>query len=135
MTVLCFQYLAICSNENLPKSVQIVPKWVKTFAQSQINLKNVAKDFNFFAKVVEFHQIWSRFPFTMTESHGLVAKCWHSCSWWLEIVSSNAGNRYWMQCCSKRHKLKRIEAVFGSPRNTKNWRLCLTIILLRRISL
>ena len=39
MTRLCFQYLAIYSNENLPKSIQIVPKWDENFAQNQINLK------------------------------------------------------------------------------------------------
>ena len=53
MAILCFQYLAIYSNENLTKSVQIVPKWVKIFAQNQINLKYIAK-------VVEFRQIWSK---------------------------------------------------------------------------
>ena len=36
---LCFQYLAINSDENLPKSIHIVPKWVKNFPQNQINLK------------------------------------------------------------------------------------------------
>ena len=36
MTRLCFQYLANYSNENLPKSIQIVPKWVEKFAQNQI---------------------------------------------------------------------------------------------------
>ena len=30
---------------NLPKSIQIVPKWVENFAQDQINLKYIAKDF------------------------------------------------------------------------------------------
>ena len=45
MTILCFQYLAIFSNENLPKSTQIVPYWVQNFAQKQINLKYIAKDF------------------------------------------------------------------------------------------
>ena len=29
MTRLCFQYLAIFSNENLPKRIQIVPNWVE----------------------------------------------------------------------------------------------------------
>ena len=37
-TWLCFQYLAIFSNENLHKSLQIVPKWAEIFAQNQINL-------------------------------------------------------------------------------------------------
>ena len=59
MNRLCFQYLAIHSNENLPKSILIVPKWVKNFAQNQINLKYIAIDFYTFAKVVEFRQIWS----------------------------------------------------------------------------
>ena len=45
MIRLCFQYLAVYSNENLPKSIQIVPKWVVNFAQNQINLKFIAKDF------------------------------------------------------------------------------------------
>ena len=39
---LCFQYLAIFSNENLPKSKQIVPKWAENFAQNKINLKYIA---------------------------------------------------------------------------------------------
>ena len=55
MSKLCFQYLAIFSNENVPNSIQIVSKWVENFAQNQINLKYLAK----FAKVVEFCQIWS----------------------------------------------------------------------------
>ena len=45
MTKLCFQYLAIFSNENVPNSIQIVPKWVENFAQNQINLKYIAKVF------------------------------------------------------------------------------------------
>ena len=45
MNRLCFQYLAIFSNENLPKSIQIVPRWVEYFAQNQIILKLIAKDF------------------------------------------------------------------------------------------
>ena len=52
MIRLCFQYLAIYSNLNLPKSIQIVSKWVENFAQNQMNLKYIAK-------VVEFCQIWS----------------------------------------------------------------------------
>ena len=43
MTILCFQYLAIFSNGNLPKNTQIVPKWVQNFAQKQINHKYIAK--------------------------------------------------------------------------------------------
>ena len=42
MTRLCFQYLAIFSNENVPNRKQIVPEWVEKFAQNQIVL---AKDF------------------------------------------------------------------------------------------
>ena len=38
--------------KNLPKSIQIVPKWVKNFDQNLIILKLIAK-------VVEFRQIWS----------------------------------------------------------------------------
>ena len=45
MTILCFQYLAIFSNENLPKSKQIVPKSAENFAQNQIILKLMAKYF------------------------------------------------------------------------------------------
>ena len=45
MTRLCFQYLALYSNENLPKSIQTVPKWDENFAQNQINLKFIAKYF------------------------------------------------------------------------------------------
>ena len=59
MTRLCFQYLAIYSNENFPKRIQIVPKWDENLAQNQIYLKYIAKDFLIFAKVVEFRQIWS----------------------------------------------------------------------------
>ena len=44
-TRLCFQYLAIFSNENLLESIQIVPKWAENFAQNQINFKYIAKDF------------------------------------------------------------------------------------------
>ena len=46
MTRLCFQYLAIYTNENVPKSIQSVTKWVKNFAQNQINLKYIAKHVN-----------------------------------------------------------------------------------------
>ena len=59
MTKLCFQYLAIFIAENVPNSIQIVPKWVENFAQDQINLKYIAKDFKLFAKVLEFRKIWS----------------------------------------------------------------------------
>ena len=52
MTKLCFQYLAIFSNEIVRNSIQIVPKWVENFAQKQINLKYIAN-------VVEFRQICS----------------------------------------------------------------------------
>ena len=58
ITNLCFQYLAIFSNEKAPNFIQIVPKWVENFAQNQINLKYIAI-FKLFAKVVEFRQIWS----------------------------------------------------------------------------
>ena len=45
VTRLCFQYLALYSNKNLPKSIlQLVPNWVENFAQNQINLKyNILK--------------------------------------------------------------------------------------------
>ena len=59
MTKLCFQYLAIFSYENVSNSIQIVPKWIENFAQNQINLKYIPKDFQLFAKMVEFCQIWS----------------------------------------------------------------------------
>ena len=36
-------YLAIYCNENLPKSIQIVPMWFENFAQKPINLKYIAK--------------------------------------------------------------------------------------------
>ena len=45
MTKLCFQYLAIFSNENLPNRMQIVPKGVENDPQNQINLKYITKDF------------------------------------------------------------------------------------------
>ena len=45
MTKFCFQYLAIYSNENLPKTIQIVKKWVENFAQNQIYPKCVPQDF------------------------------------------------------------------------------------------
>ena len=35
VTRLCFQYLAIFSKENLPKSIQIVPKLVNNFAKTK----------------------------------------------------------------------------------------------------
>ena len=44
---------------NLPKSIQNVQTRVKNFAQNQLNLQYIAKDFYIFAKVVEFRQIWS----------------------------------------------------------------------------
>ena len=44
MTKLCFKYLAIFINENVPNSIQIVPKWVENFVQNQINLKYITKD-------------------------------------------------------------------------------------------
>ena len=47
---LCFQYLVIFSNEILPKSIQIVPKWVENFAQNQINLEYIAKYFFYWTK-------------------------------------------------------------------------------------
>ena len=38
MVILFFQYLAIYNDENLPKSIQIAPKWVHNIAKYQINL-------------------------------------------------------------------------------------------------
>ena len=60
VTRLFFEDLAIYNKENLPKRIQIVPKWVHNFAKYQINLKDIAKDFKLFAKVAKFCQIWSR---------------------------------------------------------------------------
>ena len=40
-----FSIFCIYNNENLSKSIQIVPKWGKNFAQNQINLKYIANDF------------------------------------------------------------------------------------------
>ena len=45
MTKLCFQYLAIFSNQNVPICIQIVQKRVENFDQIQINLKYIAKNF------------------------------------------------------------------------------------------
>ena len=59
VTRLCFQYLAIYSNGNQPNSIQNVPKRYKNFALYKINPYYVANDFKIFAKVVEFHRIWS----------------------------------------------------------------------------
>ena len=44
MTRLCFQYLAIYSNENLPQRIQIVSKWV-IFFQTQMSHIYIYKDF------------------------------------------------------------------------------------------
>ena len=38
MAKLVFQYLAIYNNENLPKIIEIDPKWVYNFAKYEINL-------------------------------------------------------------------------------------------------
>ena len=76
MTRLCFQYLTIFGNENVPNSIQIVPKWAENFAQNQINLKYIAKDFKLFAKVVEFRQIWSHCTWGVNECEVLrCTKC------------------------------------------------------------
>ena len=40
-----FSIWPFTENENVPKSLQIVPKWVKNFAQNEINLKYIAKNF------------------------------------------------------------------------------------------
>ena len=45
MAKLIIQYLAIYNNENLTKSIQIVPKWVHNFAKYEI----FAEDFSIFA--------------------------------------------------------------------------------------
>ena len=50
MTILYFQYLAIFSNENLPKSAQIVPKWVENFATTKWTIKILPKIFKFLPK-------------------------------------------------------------------------------------
>ena len=52
---------------NLPESIQIVTTRVKNFAQTQINLKYIAKYFYIFAKAVEFRQIWSHWRRTSLE--------------------------------------------------------------------
>ena len=46
-----FSIFGHLQQSNLPKSIQIVPKWVKNFPQNQINLNYIAKDFEIFAKV------------------------------------------------------------------------------------
>ena len=58
MNRLCFQYLVIHGNKNLPKIIQIVLKGVKNFAKTN-KPYYVAKDGEMFAKGVEFRQIWS----------------------------------------------------------------------------
>ena len=50
MAKLVFQYLAIYNNENLPKIIQIVSKWLHNFAKYEMNLKNMAKDFSICCK-------------------------------------------------------------------------------------
>ena len=42
-----FQHLAIYNNENLPKSIQIIPKWVHNFAKYQRFLNSLLKRWNF----------------------------------------------------------------------------------------
>ena len=43
---LVFQYLAIYINENLPKIIQIVPKWVQKLCKIQNEPLNMANDFS-----------------------------------------------------------------------------------------
>ena len=50
MKRLCFQYLAIYSNENLPKSIQIVLKLVKNFTQTKQILNILPKVFKYLPK-------------------------------------------------------------------------------------
>ena len=62
MIRLFFQDLAIYTNENLPKRIQIVPKWFHNFTKYQTNLYNFAEEFLIFAQVAKFRQIWSHWP-------------------------------------------------------------------------
>ena len=60
MAKLVFQYLAIHNNnENLPKSIQIVPKWVHNFDKYQKPLNKWAKVSQFVAQAAKFRKIWS----------------------------------------------------------------------------
>ena len=56
-TVLCFQYLDIFSNENLPQSIQIVPKWAENFAQNQKTLNLLPKIFKYWSKRWNFAKL------------------------------------------------------------------------------
>ena len=57
MARLVFQYLAMHNNENLLKSIQIVPTGVHNFANYERNLINMAKYVLIFTKMVKFRQI------------------------------------------------------------------------------
>ena len=51
MAQLFLQYLAICNNENLPNSIKnFLLRWIQNFAKVQINLENIAKDFQNFCQ-------------------------------------------------------------------------------------
>ena len=50
----------------------IVPKWVKNFAQNEINLKYIAKDVKILAKVVVCRKIWSHWTQRSSFLHVLI---------------------------------------------------------------
>ena len=56
-TRLCFQYLAIYSNENLPKSIQIVPNRDKQFTKNKITLNILRKIIKYLPKVSDFAKL------------------------------------------------------------------------------
>ena len=55
-----FQHLAIYINENLPNGMQNLPKSVQNFPNYEINPQKFAQDFEDFAKMAKFREIWSQ---------------------------------------------------------------------------
>ena len=54
-----FSTFGLCINENLPNGIQSLPKLVQDFPKKKINPQKFAQDFEDFAKMAKFLQIWS----------------------------------------------------------------------------
>ena len=90
-----FSTFGLCINENLPNGIQSLPKLVQDFPKKKINPQKFAQDFEDFAKIAKFRQIWSH--------------CW-------QLVT-----RFWCVICGV---LKWANHVLRSLRNLRRCKLC-----------
>ena len=64
--------MAIYINENLPNGIQNLPKSVQDFPKYLINPQKDAQDFEDFAKMAKFRQIWSHWRGDVSQVKGIM---------------------------------------------------------------